>query len=162
MRHNVDVMLNGDHTMVGQGEWIIYRHFLRGEVTNSWSERWDEAIGGEKFKYLEFLIRAIIFPIGGVFGSPMSEKPIGYSDKQGWLAMIPWDISGGTIKGPVKPRPIRSDIVFTLENGNTEYKPKKPYNRLLRYIVAGANPSRGDFGRAEGWILNLDTAAEHN
>jgi hypothetical protein len=148
--------------MVGQGEWIIYRYFLRGAITSSWSPRWDEAVGGEKFKYREFLLRAIIRPIGGVFGDPLSDKPIGTTNDQGYLCMVPYDISAGAIQGPKKIRPMLGDIIFTIEDGNTKDKPKRPYNRLLRYSVVAANPSRGDYGRPEGWILNIDTAAEHN
>jgi len=158
MRENVRAYLKGDFFKLGEGEWMIYRRMIKGKLTPQWSPTNDEAIGGEKFKYKQYLVHALVRPIGGEFGLVADfTNAQGVVPKAGYLAIVQHFIAHTTERPAIRPQ--ISDFLFEIEGGNTRAKPKPPIQFRERYEILDTLKSRGDFGRAEAWILHVDIAA---
>lgn len=155
MRENINAFLNGDAYKKAEGQWCIYRRPLKGALTKNFDILHDESIGGEKFKYAHFMIRALFWPIGSTHGQTAEYyNKIGYIPKEGFLAMIQFDIARQKIVPRI--RPDVGDSIFTIKGGTSPARPKKPFGFLQKYKVLTALSSAGDYGRDEGWILNID------
>jgi len=159
MRENVRAYLDGDFAKLGEGQWLVYRRMLKGELTKQWSPTRDEAVGGEKFKYVQYMVRGIIQPIGGEFGlsAIWATNEMGIVPKGGFLAMIKWDYSQAKTRHPLA-RPQIGDRIFEVLGGDSKSPPKQPIRLIgdYAYKVLSVGKSRGDFGRSEGWILHVD------
>ena len=158
MRDNVRAYLYGDIDKMPEGEWGIYRWFDRSQpLTSNWSPTYDESVGGTKHKYRHYMIRMLKRPIGDTYGQPMLEDVVqGITDKEGFIAMIAWDLSKGT-NYPI-PHPQIGDIILSLEGVSQIKKPSPPYRFSKQYEVKTVLRSAGDFGRPEGWIIHIKNA----
>lgn len=156
LRENIRTYLYGDSCMVGQGEWIIYRHFIKGQLTTSWSPTGDEAIGGGKFKYVEFMVKYLQIPIGGVFHLIADwHNSQGVVPQKGQVAVLPWNF-GKAAEG-VWIRPMIGDMIYRIRYGTQPQPPEAPYERFEQFRVLAPGKSAGDQGRPEAWIVHIDT-----
>lgn len=156
MRRNLKAYIDGDWFKEAEGEWLLYRRFIKGSLTPQFSPTRDEAIGGEKFRYTMHMIRGIFLPIGGQFGLTANDLNImGTVPASGYLLMFKWWIPPYT-KSPVKLRPAINDLIFEIDGSNGAQPPKPPFIFRDKYAILATLKSRGDMGRSEGWIVHID------
>jgi len=71
MRKEIRIMLYGDPYTLPQGHWVILRRFNKGEYSKYWNESAQEAVGGPKWKYTDYALRAS-YRIGTGFSSTLT------------------------------------------------------------------------------------------
>lgn len=154
MRENFKAVSEGDSKKLAEGEWCIYRFHKKGILTPNWSPTADEAIGGSKFVYQDYVTRLIWRPVGLTYGlaGDMS-NPQGVVDKGGYLIFMKWDISNKKIKNGLVPQ--IGDSVFTILNGDQKLPPKTPFKIIERFKIQNFEKSRDTYGQSSGWILNV-------
>jgi len=161
IRDNVQAYLHGDGNMVGQAEWVIYRRFMKGQLTPQYSPTRDEAIGGTKFKYIEFLLKMIQQPIGGVFGIIAdTHNRQGWIPQKGHIALVEWNMLAANKPPYIKPQ--EADIIFTIHGGTARRPPSQPYLKDIKLEVVAVGKSAGDYGRPEAWLIHIDDASHKN
>lgn len=157
MRDNAHAYIHGDKLKKAEGHWFVYRWFIKGELTENWNPGYGQAIGGEKFKYIQFFCRGMLAPIGGVFGLISDVFNIaGTIPQSGYLFFIEYELPEQSKDLKDKLLPKIGDIIFTVKKPDNGSKPSPPLTFLEKYKILALVPSSGDFGRAEGWILHCD------
>lgn len=154
MRTNFKSVAYGDSTKMPEGEWGIYRFHYKGSLTENWSPTADEAIGGSKFKYQEYITRFIwgtIGSSGGLYGDMNNIQ--GQIDRGGYLVFMNYDISGGRISDGLRPQ--INDSIFTILGGDKPQPPKPPFKTIERFYIHNFEKSRDTYGQSAGWILNI-------
>lgn len=155
MRRNTSAVIDGDSEFIAQGQWVAYRYFLRGNISNNYSYLDDVAIDGEKYKYIELIFRMFLWPRGGVNPPNYEESPIGFAADSDYTAVMKFNSLGRRIKDNAVRVPMNGDVVYTLSNGQMRVRPETPiYSR--RYRVKSVTPAAGNYGRPEAWYLGLD------
>jgi hypothetical protein len=155
MRRNTSVIIDGDSEFIGQGQWVAYRYFLRGNISNNYSYLDDVSIDGEKFKYIELIFRMFLWPRGWVNSPDYRESPIGFASDFDYTGVMKFNSLGRRRKDNAVRMPMNGDVVYTLSNGQTKVRPETPIY-LRRYRVKSVTPASGDYGRPEAWYLGLD------
>lgn len=154
MRKNFAAVSEGDSKKQPEGEWCIYRFHIKGSLTTNWSPTADEAIGGSKFKYQDYVTRLIWRPVGLTYGlAGDMANPQGTVDKGGYLIFMKWDISNKKIKTGLVPQ--IGDTIFTILKGDQEVPPKTPFTIIERFKIINFEKSRDTYGQSSGWVLNV-------
>lgn len=58
LRKELHAILHGDGNRSGKGHWIVYRKFDRSTYSQYYNEVTQEAVGGPKYEYTDYIIRA--------------------------------------------------------------------------------------------------------
>ena len=159
IRQNVRSLIRGDNRTKPQGVWIVLRMYREGHYSEYWNESRQEAIGGAKWLYDDFLIRSITKPgnIVSKSGSASSTPPVVASEPI--IKIMGWDDPGTNVftvefMPDVFPRePHEGDRVFTISEYSGAKRPEPPLHAGSQHIVLAAVPEHGDYGRAEIYYL---------
>ena len=57
--NEMDVLIYGNNINVPQGKWVVLRIFRHNELSIYWNNDRQEAIGGPKYKFDDYIIRTI-------------------------------------------------------------------------------------------------------
>lgn len=151
LRKELHGLIYGDAYGIPQGRWVVVRILRIGEYSSHWDPNLKEAHGGPKWKYDDFIVRAITKPgttLAGRAGKGVEEDV--YLGSQDVINSQLYAIEFN----PKFPRiPAIGDIVYEIAEYASVDKPKPPLTVTARYAVQFAHRVTGDFGRTEGIIL---------
>lgn len=158
LRKHIRGLTRGDARTVPQGKWIVLRIFRIGHYSEYWNEERKEAIGGPKWQYDDFLVRAISRP-GSIIsksGSASSAPPIeGLTPLLNLAGLDSSDTMVYAIEVlPELPRePAEGDRIYEIQEYARNRKPSPPLHALAMYDVLAVLPDHGDVGRAESYLV---------
>ncbi len=153
MRYELECLTYGDHRTIPQGAWIVVRFMRIGQYSPYWNPNTNEAIGGPKWLYDDYILRSVTRPnptglqVTNIAG-PGDLSGQGKEDINKMLfSVLPMSIP----KTPVHiPRiPLLEDVVYEIDKAASIDIPTPPYRVISRYNILDVSAVRGDFGRAE-------------
>jgi len=157
MHHEIRALMHGDRKTVAQGYWAVIRIMRIGQYSEYWNEDRQEAIGGPKWNYDDFIVRCIDMPAASLLSLPRlrsTEADIVYAGLEDVNTQI-FAIEA-IHKPPLQrlPRlPGNDDIMFHINKHHSREVPRPPFIATGRYNITGAIPARGDHGRIEVFYM---------
>jgi len=152
LRNELDALFDGDNKTIPQSRWIVLRIMRIGQYSKFWDPKTNEAIGGPKWNYDDFVIRTISRPGGSFAGRPSVTQ---FEDTS-FLAGL--DLANTHVYAiqfnPRFPRvPAVGDIVYEIDKYASVTQPKPPFKATDRMFVKYVHKISGDFGRSEAFLL---------
>lgn len=152
LRNELRGLIDGDMWGIPQGRWIVLRIMRVGEYSKYWNPRTRESVGGPKWKYDDFVIRAIARP--GSSLSPRSAATPPLNDE----VLSGLDISNAVVYGisfhyEFTRVPAIGDVVYEIDKYASIEKPTPPFVATDRLLVRYVHRMTGDYGRSEGFLL---------
>lgn len=153
MHYELDCLMYGDYRTVSQGFWGVVRMMRLGQYSQYWNEERQEAVGGPKWLYDDFIVRMIDMPAASLLSLPKlrsSEADIVYAGLEDVNTQV-FAVAAKN-KPPMRllPRyPNNEDLIFTIAEHDTVDIPRPPLTAEGRYNINGVIPVKGDHGRVE-------------
>jgi len=153
MRDEMRALISGDARTVAQGYWIVLRIMRLGQYSQHWNPDRQEAVGGPKWLYDDFVIRCIGYP-----GTALSKRPkmtntdsiiadTGMDETETKIFAIEYNPAF-----PREPYP-GEDLIFEIAQHEGVEAPPPPLTAVSRYRVLRVIPNYGDNGRIETTYL---------
>jgi len=148
MRNELNALVYGDRRTVPQGFWAVLRIMRIGEYSQYWNAQSQEAIGGSKWNYDDFIVRCIDMP-GGMAKRIRTNNEI--------LPMAGSDDlhvkTFGIVYTPSLPRdPEIGDVIFEINKYSSIQRPRPPIRVTSKYDIELSEMVNGDYGRAELYV----------
>lgn len=152
MRNELDALAYGDRRTVPQGFWAVLRIMRLGEYSQYWNPQSQEAIGGPKWNYDDFIIRCIDKP-GNMITSKRSMlrselstfDQIGEEDMHSKVFAI-------LFNPDLTRAPLVGDVVFEIDKHGSVMRPDPPIRVTGKFDIVNAEPVKGDYGRTEFYL----------
>lgn len=142
-------LILGDRRTVPQGYWAVLRIFRHGEYSQYWDPDTQQAVGGPKYKYDDFVIRVLGKPGSGT-GSQASITGQGSADI---LNVGSDNLDSRTFAimpaYPLSRAPENGDIIYEIDKYMGKEQPLPPYVATDRYEITHPIKEHGDLGRSE-------------
>lgn len=162
MRYELDTLTYGDHRTIPQGFWTVIRFMRIGEYSQYWNAETNEAIGGPKWIYDDYVVRCINSP--GNTSRMVAGIPVTILQGQGQddinskiFAVLPMTIPSSSVHIPRLP--VEEDILYEIDKYAAVDIPDRPYRVTSRYKIVQSYPVHGDYGRVE--VIYLSTIRIH-
>lgn len=112
VKKDINAVLYGDSNTMPQGHWIILRWFKIGEYSKYWDPNSKQAIGGPKWKYIDFPLKTTYQLLSS---NGMGQGPLGGNALPGG---VPGDIDNAIRLYIVERchKPKEGDIIMEYEN----------------------------------------------
>ena len=149
IRHEVRGMTRGDSRTVPQGKWIVIRIMRIGQYSTHWNPLTQESIGGPKWLYDDFVIRAVSKPGPLQIAVPgVNETTTTIAGTAGIEDII--DMTYAIEVLPEFPRlPVAGDRIYEITKYAGKTRPIPPLVSTAMYEVIDAISEIGDYGRPE-------------
>lgn len=146
-------LMHGDRQTVGQGYWGVIRLMRIGQYSQYWNEQRQEAIGGSKWLYDDYLLRFIDMPAASLLSLPRlrsNESDIVYAGLENINSQI---FAAEAVPSPPLKKLRRmvqnDDLIYTIDKHESRDVPSPPFQAVDRYNINGVLPVKGDCGRVE-------------
>lgn len=148
MRAEVAAHINGDTKTVAQGYWIVLRIMRIGQYSEYWYPERNEAIGGPKWLYDDYVVRTISNPSKSYGSLPKLKEgskniiSAGIDDVSGNIFAVEWNPEFTRL-------PSTEDIIYEIKEYASIDRPIPPLHASSRYNIMHIINSHGDWGRCE-------------
>jgi len=155
-------MRQGDRLQPAQSHWIIARVYQIGQYSKYWSEAAQEAIGGPKWLYKDYIVKALELPSTAYIASSQAsagitqtntEDILGSVNSESIIYFVDSDLDT-IISGRQKLK--REDLIYQIDLDEGARKPGqhvRDFTVLDRYKVEGVVPALSDNGFKEGYFV---------
>ena len=153
LRNEINALIYGDARTLPQARWIVLRIMRIGDYSQYWNPSTNEAVGGPKWNYDDFIIRAISRP--GASLSMGASRSLG-TDKEDFLSGV--DLTNKHVYAIAfsseLPRvPMIGDVVYEIDKYASIERPIPPLAAIDHMVVTYVHKITGDYGRSEGFLL---------
>jgi hypothetical protein len=154
LRKHVKALIKGDVITVAQGKWIVLRIFRIGQYSRYWNEERQEALGGPKWLYDDFLIQALVKP-GSTVSATMRGGQAGVEYRLDTIGIDDASMRIYSIEcTPDLPRlPLIGDRLYEEIEFQGKEKPSPPLHAREMWEIENAVLDHGDYGRPEEILL---------
>ena len=142
-------LIHGDRRTIAQGYWAVIRIYRYGDYSKYWNQYTQQAVGGPKYKYDDFVVQVLARPGTGMG----SQNAI---TGQGTTAILnagndDLDSKTFAVQPILKlPRPPQNgDVIYEIDKYMGREQPLPPYKVTGRYEVTHLVNEHGDLGRSE-------------
>jgi len=149
LRKDFAALTDGDSRTLPQARWVVIRIFRHDQLSEYWDEDRQEAIGGPKYRYDDFTVRALVKPGGSISVTPAFPAladPVfnaGVDDVEYQVYGIAWEPRLTRI-------PTDGDLIYEIDKYASFERPLPPLQVTDRYKIVGKLKATGDYGRSEG------------
>jgi hypothetical protein len=152
LRKELKALFDGDERTISQARWIVLRMFRIGQYSKYWNPEKQEAIGGPKWKYDDFIVRSIVGPGSSLSGRASVKQSLDFDILSG-EDMVTTFIYAIQYSSSFPRNPMPGDIIYEIDKYASIEKPKPPLKALERYRVEIPVRVSGDYGRTEAYLL---------
>lgn len=153
-RNEMDVLINGRNTDIGQGYWIIYRLSLIGSYTEFWNPATQTAEGGPKWNYVDIPMKCIDKPYSVFTGKKDDDEAMfnaGLDNLETRVFGIEFKsfMDNPLIPQNIRRYPCKEDFIYSIDKHAGRRPPRNPIKVLDRYKVLHKELVHGDNGQVE-------------
>lgn len=141
-------LIYGDITCIPQGLWVVTRIFRLNQLSPYWREDLNEAIGGPKYMYDDFLVRSICKP-----GTVMTKADNVRSGQQPLDSLLIEEqniMSFAFVYDENLPNMLKGgDLIYMIDKHGSINKPDPPFIITDRFKIKNIVKDYGDYGNIE-------------